>query len=260
MKKTFTKSLAVLLALLMAFSVVASAIDLPGDLTGLPALVHGVTAQGSIQRDEFIWYTFTPDQGGYYLFPTTGGYDNSISDYIRVGAAGFAADGSGKWEAPYYEQGETYYVRVYAFGTAASADYTVAPKLYQYAEPLLGTTAYFSFGPFYKLADLLEGSPYTMEDVDHWSCRGDLYAMATSEQFYKSSNDYTTDDYIDIYFSDGTYTVIYNGAGKGELGGLAGMLKKFLDRIEAIPIVGSALILILAPLSWLMFILALLGL
>jgi len=264
--KTLTKSLALVLALvlalLVAFGISASAAasDLPDNLDALPELTLGTTAEGTIKvyvtDDDLIWYAFTPTQAGYYLFPTTGSYDNSspgVYDAFHIYATGFASDGSFKWTAPYYEQGETCYVRMYASGPAdTSVAYSVTPKLYQYAEPLKATKGYFYYGPFYKISDLLEGSSYTMDDIEYWSCRGALRSRVTFEQFYVNNN-YDTEGYIDLYFKDGVYTVVANDAGGiYDRGGISGLIESIREFLAGIPIFGSFLSFLLAPLFWLL--------
>lgn len=253
--KKLTKALALVMAMVMVFGVSVSAVDLPGDLTGLPVL--GTGAQGTIEMDEEIWYSFTPTQDGYYLFPTTGGYDNGAGgqyDYLRVLGTGFDADGDFKWKTPLYKQGVTYYVRVLAYGssdtTVTTANFTVTPKRYQYAEPLKSTTAAFVYGPFYKVADLLEGSPYTLDDVDYWGARGALRSRVSFDQVYLDNN-YNPEGYVDFYFSDGTYAVVSNSASATANTNPFDLFIAFFDKLFAIPVLGTVLSVLLLPAYWL---------
>ena len=268
MKKS-TKSLALLLALLMAFGISASAAGFPppDDVSGLPALTLGVTANGVIAKDETLWYTFTPTQGGYYNFTVTGGYDRCSGgtyDYFIIGATGHIDDGNFvNWDVPYYEQGKTYYARVYAIATSnasiASDNYTVTPKLYQFAQPLK-----YQKIPSGSFKAALEGSAYSIADIEHYSIRGNLapsgghssdHSDDGNQSFYKPSND-GSPGYIDFYFSDGIYTTVEIGSRSlleiFEVDGIEGVIEQilgFLAIVPALPLLGVVLSFFFAPFS-----------
>jgi len=269
MKKRLAKSLALLLALLMAFGVSAGAAGFPPpeDKTGLPALTPGVTEQGVIQDGDVFWYTFTPAQGGYYHFTVTGGYKTSDYNYFIIGAYGHVDNGDFvNWSVPWYEQGKTYCVRVYAIASSNAAmtsdNFTVTPRLYQEARPLTNSKMIFS-----KLEDVLKGSPYSVGDVEHWSIRGKRIAWSGSS-IYSTGAGGT--GHLDLYFSDGVYTAVEYGSpglmdyyellkNAYEAGGLSGAVKlvtgnitQWLGYLPLLPIFGIMLSFFFAPYSGLM--------
>lgn len=240
--KKLTKSLAVLLALLLAFGISASAKgeEVPSDLTSLPELKLGATESGVIESDEYIWYAFYPPDGGYYLFPVTGGYMSTgegVYDAFSIYALGCGPDGYIKWDDPHYKRGDPYLVRVYAYAgpdaPTQSEAYTVTPKFYEYGEPLKYKTVRGTGLDF-----VLEGSKYSPEDVDY---------------------SYTRDNYFHVYFNDGVYTRV--AVGRPSLieiyavDGILGVLNEILGwlaLVPAIPLLGVFLSFFFAPFSALM--------
>jgi len=191
----------------------------------LPELSLGTTAQGVIQRDigaaKDPWYKFTPTEGGYYNFITTGSYDNRSqgeNDYFIIRATGMKPYLGGKSadyvnsETPYYQAGVTYYVWLYVADASSwgeTREFTVTPKLYAYAEPLPIQRSSSS-----ALEDVLQDSAYTVDDVEFsWLRTGKL----------------------DLYFTDGIYTEIKIGEpGLGEIfeaEGVFGVVKKIVGSL-----------------------------
>ena len=265
--KAFVKSLALLLALITAFGISASASDLPDDLdlNNLPELTLGVTVSGviaisgSIVAQGETWYRFTPPEDGYYAFPTTGGYDNGWVDghrdkngkwvdggldYFLIRPSVYDADGNLYFRRePKYKAGETLYVSV---GVAATdetktqAEYTVTPKRYTYTEPLTpqGYTEAGLRGK--KLSSMLAGSGYSIADIELLDTRGNIVKSTTYADgdmtFYQpdAAGGYYA-GHIDLYFRDGTYTTITADnkffPGSSDIDGFLKGIRDFFARI-----------------------------
>ena len=231
--KKFTKTLAVLLALLIAFGVAASAaFPPPEELDALPELTLGVATAGSVAMasawpdyPEYIngeaWFQFKPAQSGYYLLFTTGNYNNGPQDNCYVNAA-FFTDAETYLYLPYeLSEGKTYYVNVSAggIGIEGERDFTVTVKLYTYAEPLQYKKSTSS-----SLEDILKGSDYSAADVEY-----------TFESGGKRH----------IYFSDGVYTVVEIGRLTlpeiYEREGLFGAVKEVVTWLGMVPLASPML-------------------
>jgi len=202
--KKLSNALALLLALLIAFGVSASAIDLPDDLGSLPALSLGETA-GSVPLEPSAlypdygyiegeaWYRFTPAEDGYYLAFAAGGYHSGNTDWVSVYFPEFYdAAGAALYRPWQLSKDEDYCIRVCVSGQgeATSCDITVTLKYYQYTNVLP-----YHKTPSSSLETALKGSDYKAADV---------------EFSYTRENGY--DKYLDIYFFDGVYTTIEVGS------------------------------------------------
>jgi len=222
--KKLTKSLALLLAMLMAFSFSAVAEDTPENYDTLPALTLNAAAEGVIAKDESVFYQFTPEQDGYYGFLTTGGFrSNDGSDYLYVRPIIYDANGKADydWENAHYQGGETYCVRISADGGSggtSSVAYTVTPKLYTCASPLKSHILDESDARL--LSKVLAGSAYSVKDVELLYARGNLW-QDSAGLLYNSNSGITEvrlgqsdggglygAGYLDIYFRNGTYTIV----------------------------------------------------
>lgn len=221
------KFLSVLLAVVMlcSFCAVFAAADLPEDLDSLPELTLNEAIGGTIANEESVWYQFTPEEDGIYGFLTTGGYDRSTYrtyDYLYVRPIVYDAAGKPdyRWQEVSYQAGETYYVQVAAWGLDGDpVAYTVTPKFYTYAEPLKAMVV--SEPDARKgLKSLLKGSEYTIADIEILEARGNLWQDSAGLLYDKNSGitdvdlgqtnaaDLYSAGYLDIFFRDGTYTMV----------------------------------------------------
>jgi len=178
-----------------------------------------IHATSNVVAEENLWFSFMPPQDGYYAFPTTGGYDKGATskgyDYFIIYPICYDANGKAiyKWKTPYYEAGETYYVLMRVIATDLAprqADYTIMPRLYTYTEPLKSKV--FSEYQARLLSDVLKGSAYSVKDVEVLNTRGNIVYSSDGKNdiWLEQTNgaDLYSAGYLDIYFRDGTYTMV----------------------------------------------------
>jgi hypothetical protein len=126
--KTFTKTLALLLALLVAFGVSASAAEPPPEeWDGLPELKLGQTAGKLEGETTELWYRFTAEENGYYLFTVDGAW---YDVYFVVSYPGepdrFSFPDKGMIDDyASISAGETQYVRIFKPDNASDWEFTV---------------------------------------------------------------------------------------------------------------------------------------
>ena len=257
--KHLSKTLAVLLALLLAFGVCASAAALPDDLAALPVLTAGTPVAGTIaQRDDGyqglsnyeVWYKFTPTQSGCYLLLAT--WDINVYSWLSwpqvYDAHGTALD------RPYrLEQDKTYYIYIWTqvVGRPEGYAFTLSANLYTYAEPLKNQKMSITTADTVKA--VLKGSKYALDDVEYYNLRGNL-EWNVGQEFFRLTDLEGEPGFLDLYFKDGTYTSAEIGKFSlselyafGGLDALWGEVFYNLAQIPTYPILGIAFSFVFVP-------------
>ena len=199
------------------------------DFTSAIPLTLNVAAQVSIpepmedEEQEYALFAFTPNESGYYTFKSNGAkrgqewYDREISDWIYISGIypwaylynaderNIGSSNRGYIAYPnftlfcYLEKGETYYLAAsaYPFG-----DFTVTVSKAKYVEP---KTITINFHDFIDVDALLEGTGFTLDDVDwdYWGAISRNYNDGPNYgKLYGSEIGW---GYIDMRTPDGQY-------------------------------------------------------
>jgi len=113
--KHFSKFLAVLLALLIAFGISAAAAEpTPEERDNLPELILGQETTGILEGEPYeLWYRFTAEESGYHRFIVNGSGIRYSVHYEHGNARQYFSTNSARDNKVDITAGATEYVRVY---------------------------------------------------------------------------------------------------------------------------------------------------